>query len=80
MRKARIRVDVGPGVFSSERSVSFNAGGILYAMFVDAADVSGNMLHVSVLGEVDGDVWVDLPRETVNAGRRVLLPKDCFVS
>lgn len=79
MKKARIRVDVGPGVFSSERSVSFQAGEISYAMLVDAEDVCDNTIPVSVLGEVGSDVWVDLPRETINAGRRVRIPRECLM-
>jgi len=79
MRNARIRVDVKPGVFSSERSVSFQAGGRSYSMLVDESDVHGDTMDVRVIGERNGEVLVDLPRETMHSGKRVVLPKTFLV-
>ena len=80
MKKARIRVEVSPGTFSSERFVNFLAGGKHYSMVVDAHDVSDGTMQVSVLAEYSGEVLVDLPRETVTTGPRVRLPKDCLLA
>jgi hypothetical protein len=79
MQNAKIRVDVKPGVFRSERSVSFTAGTETYAMLVDELDVQGDTLNVRVLGESDDEVWVDLPRETLNTGRYVKLPRSSVI-
>ena len=76
MQHAKIRVLVEPGVFKSERSVSFKAGDRTYALLVDEQDVQGNTLVVQVIGENQDEVWIDLPREDVNAGKRIKLPKD----
>lgn len=79
MQHAKIRVHVEPGVFRSERSVSFNAGGQTYAMLVDEQDVEGDLLNVMVLGESQGEVWIDLPREAIRGGRRVKLPRSSLI-
>lgn len=80
MKNAKIRVDVAPGVFKSERSVSFKTEGRSYAMIVDASDIHGNTMNVQVLEEKNDQVVVALPREPLNAGRRVTLPKSFLVA
>lgn len=74
--KRRISVsEVGPGLFSNERFVMFEVAGKPYSLFVDAGSVKDKTLEVQVV-EGDGDtVLVELPRDTINAGSRVRVPK-----
>ena len=74
--KKVIPVRVQSGVFSSERAVSFEAGGQTYNLIVDAQDVTGNTLEVDVVAVNDqGDVaLIDLPRETFTSGTRIRVP------
>lgn len=64
---------VEPGVFTSERSISFVAGDRKVALLVDAGDVEGDLLRVTVTGEHDGKVRVRLPRDPANGGRDVTI-------
>lgn len=73
--KKRIRVQVGPGIFASERSVSFRAGDTNYTLLVDADDVKGDTLEVYVIAENDKEALIDLPRDTFTLGNRIRVPK-----
>lgn len=84
--KTRIKVKIEAGVFLSERSVSFDAGGRTYALFANenAIDaVEGTML-VDVVDDEgaddDAQIMVDLPGEALDAGgRRVRIPRDVIL-
>jgi hypothetical protein len=81
MNRKRIRVDVKPGMFSSERAVSFQAGGERYTLLVDEEDIrqDDNTLEVYVVDQSGNEAIVDLPRETATAGTRVRVPKDLLL-
>ncbi len=59
MKQGRIHVEVAPGVFSSERSVSFEAAGTKYNLIVDESDIDRDMLKVSIIGESEKEAIVD---------------------
>jgi hypothetical protein len=79
MKTGRIRVKVRPGTFSSERSVSFEAGGKQYALIVDEADVRDDTLEVRVIAESGEEAVVDLPRDTFTSGNRIRIPASCLL-
>jgi hypothetical protein len=79
-RRSKIRVNVEPGTFSTERAVSFEAGGRRYNLLVDAEDVQDNTLTVYVVAERDDLAVIDLPRETFTSGSRVTIPKGALVT
>jgi hypothetical protein len=65
---------VAPGTSPSERSVSFLVPEQTYTLRVDAEELDGELLRVEVIGQVGGDVWIDLPAEPIAGGRRLPLP------
>jgi len=72
---AMIRVNVAPGPFKSERSVSFEAEGQTHALIVDEQAVCGDRLAVQVVGDADdGHIWVQLPRDSLR-GQQVKVPR-----
>lgn len=73
--KRRIKVAVGPGIFSSERSASFEVGGKNYTLLVDESSLKDDTLEVQVIAESDKDAIIDLPRETFISGNRIRVPK-----
>ena len=78
MARGRLRVDqIGKGIFSTERSVSFEIGDYSYNLIVDEEDVrdSDRTLAVDVLGERGDRYLIDLPRETFTSGSRIFVPK-----
>jgi hypothetical protein len=75
MQPMRIRVTVGPGTFSSERSVSFEVNGKQYALIVDQADIQGDFLKVYVVAQTDEEAVIDLPRDTFTSGNRIRIPR-----
>lgn len=71
----RLRVEVKPGMFQSERTVSFEAGGRRYVLVVDERDVAAdNTMRVYVVDESGEEALVDLPQETFSSGSRVRVP------
>ena len=71
----RLRVKVQPGMFQSERTVSFEAGGRRYVLIVDENDVTPDgTLKVYVVDQRGEEALVDLPRETFSSGSRVRIP------
>lgn len=75
--KYRIKVsNVGPGVFSNERSVSFQVGGQSYTLIVPTEYLGDDdTIGVEVVGNRGSDVLVDLPRETFTSGNRIMMPR-----
>ena len=75
MLKRSIRVSVEDGVFSSEKTVSFNVKERKLTLLVDNDDlIAGNQLRVSVLDTRGEQALVDLPREPFSGGSRLLVP------
>jgi hypothetical protein len=80
MKRALVRVEVSPGLFSSERTVRINAGDRSYQLLVDASNLCGNEgLWVHILDENDKEAIVDLPQETFSSGSRIRLPQTSFL-
>ena len=73
--KARIRVEVARGTSASERWVMFTADGKTHALIVDARDVAGELLGVTVVRDEGDWLVVELPRAAI-AGKRVKVPAD----
>jgi len=74
MNRAFLRVEVGPGMFSSEKTVSFRVNGTRYTLIVDSSDVVDNVIQVVVLERKRDHAIVDLPRETFTTGNRIRVP------
>jgi hypothetical protein len=74
MKSALLPVKVSPGMFTSERVVSFEGIGKHYTLIVDEMDVEKGFLKVYVVAEGDREVIIDLPRETFTSGNRVRVP------
>lgn len=76
MRQGRIKVEVRPGTFSSERSVSFAAAGQKYSLIVDETAVEDDALLVRIVDESAKDMIIDLPSDTFTSGSRVRVPRE----
>ena len=80
MKEGQIKVKVGPGMFSSERSVVLNVGEKCYNLIVDKQDVKSSMLTVYVVADTgDRGLIVDLPRETFTGESRIRIPRTALV-
>jgi hypothetical protein len=79
-RKMRID-DVGPGMFSNEKAVSFEISGKHYTLLAPAhtVDEAAKELDVEVIAERGDQLIVDLPRETFTTGNRISIPRDRLV-
>lgn len=71
-----IKAKISPGMFTSERSVSFSVGENNYNLIVDESDVVGDYLIVTAIERAECKVIVDLPRETFTTGRRIRVPAE----
>lgn len=68
-----------PGMFSSEREVTFSHEGKPFHLFVDESDVApGNKLRVDVLERGPALVFISLPGET-HCGRSRLFVSSSFL-
>jgi len=72
---ARIRVEVGRAPLAFERWVMFAAEGRVHALIVDAQDVDGDLLRVTVVQEAGDELVLELPRPAI-AGRFVKMPRE----
>src|SRR5438067_12074849 len=79
MKTRRIRVHVEPGMFSSERFVSFAAGDRKYALFVDQAAFRADPIEVGSVAEKADEALGDLPGGTLTSGNRIRIRKTCLV-
>ena len=79
MQRGHIRVKVGPGMFRSERSVSFQVGDQAYNLFVDQSDVQNNLLSVYVVERNGDEAIIDLPRDTFTTGNRIRIPSSYLI-
>jgi hypothetical protein len=78
--KYRIRVrDIGPGVFSTERSATLDVGGQSYTLIVPTGYLDGETLRVEGIAERGDQILVDLPRETFTSGSRILVPREALL-
>jgi hypothetical protein len=71
-----IKAKISPGMFSSERAVSFSVGGVNYNLFADERCVSGDEMSVTLVGYTNGYAVVDLPGEPISSGSRVRIPAE----
>lgn len=71
-----IKVEVQPGMFPSEKSVSFSADSQRYTLIVDDADLAGEDLKIEIVDEAPGRWVVRLPRETFTSGRTLSVPRE----
>jgi hypothetical protein len=71
---ARIRVNVAPASLAFERSVAFAVEGRVHMLVVDAEDVHGDLLRVTVVQEAGDDLLIELPRPSAS-GRFVRMPR-----
>ena len=79
MRK-RIKVStIGPGVFSTENTVSFEADGKQYTLLVDKDFLTNDTLEVQVVAEGEKEALIDLPRDTFTSGSRIRISKDRLI-
>jgi hypothetical protein len=77
MEMMRIKVEVGRGMFSEERTVAFQANGTRYTLIVDERDVrDDHTMDVRVVAKGEREALIDLPRETFTTGSRVRVPID----
>jgi hypothetical protein len=72
---------VEPGMFSSERAVSFAIENRRISLVVDesAVDESRNLLRVAVVDRTSTKALIDLPGEPFNAGARLFVPADLLI-
>jgi hypothetical protein len=80
MGETFIRVDVSPGMFRSERCVSFEAYGKHFESLVDQRSVNGDRLRVRVLNAEDDRVLIELPRETFTTGTRMWVSRSMLLT
>jgi hypothetical protein len=78
--KRRIRVDVKPGMFSSERFATFETLGKNYTVIVDASALIDNTLEVKVISENQQEAIIDLPGETFTSGNRIRVAKNALLA
>lgn len=71
-----IKVNVQPGMFSSEKSVSFSANSEWYTLIVDESDLAGDELRIDVVDERPERLVIRLPRETLTSGRTISVPRE----
>ena len=72
----RIKVHVQPGMFASERTVSFTVDDQRYEVpAVDEFHLHGDDLDVEILDEAPGLLKIRLPSDTVAAGRTLWIPQ-----
>ena len=72
--KRQMRVNVGVGIFSCERSAWFTVNGKHYNLLADASFFDGDLMQVRVIA-VQGDQYlIDLPNETFTTGNRMYVP------
>lgn len=71
-----IKVEVSPGMFSSEKTVSFSTGWATYQLVLDERQlVQGNGLPVQIVDETADDFIVNLPTDTFTSGSTVRVPR-----
>lgn len=75
--RASIKVDVLPGVFSSERTVSFSNGSTKYQLVLDESQLIGDgSLPVEILDESAEGYLIGLPSDTFTSGSTVRVPRN----
>lgn len=76
MKRGRIAVSVEKGMFSSERSVSFDGVGQTYHLVVDEHDVQNGKLEVGIVGEAKETLLIALPKDTFTSGSTVRVSRE----
>jgi len=73
--RAAIKVEVSPGGFSSEKTVSFSTGLATYQLVLDECQLDGASLPVQILDETDDGYLISLPADTFTSGSTVRVPR-----
>jgi len=73
--RASIKVEVLPGVFSSEKTVSFSNGSTRYQLVLDESQLIGGLLPVEILDESAESYLISLPSDTFTSGSTVRVPR-----
>ena len=73
---ASIKVEVLPGVFSSEKTVSFSNGLTRYQLVLDESQLIGGSLPVEILDESAEGYLIGLPSDTFTSGSTVRVPRN----
>jgi len=77
--KLALKVKVEPGMFSHERFVTISTkNGDIY-LYVDASRLVGDLLRVFPVYQVDDEILIDLPQETLTTGSRIRVPREMLV-
>lgn len=74
MKTALLKVRTEPGLFSTEYVVTFRGKDREHSVIVDREDVRDGRLRVYLLDRGDDLALIHLPRETLDAGSRVIVP------
>jgi hypothetical protein len=74
-----LKVKVEPGMFSHERFVTISTGNGDFYLYVDVSSLVGDLLRVFPVYQVDDEVLVDLPQETLTTGSRIRVPREMLV-
>jgi hypothetical protein len=75
--RAAIKVQVSPGVFSSEKTVSFSTGFATYQLVLDESQLfNGVSLPVEIIDETADGYLVSLPTDTFTSGSTVHVPRN----
>lgn len=78
MTRRLMKVDVADGLFSTERTVSFQGSKRRHVLVVDQRVLSQDRLPVYVISEENGEALVCLPAETFAGDSRVRVPVACL--
>jgi hypothetical protein len=70
----RLVVRVSPGVFQSERIVSFEVNSKSYSLILDEEEINEGTILVYLVNQGGDDALVDLPTETFDSGKRIRVP------
>lgn len=80
MDLGKLKVKVDPGIFSTERSVSFDLDGRRYAILVDLSELDGDELLVRIVEASDERLVIELPSAPPSGGKRVIVPRSVVLA
>jgi hypothetical protein len=77
VQPGRLRIQVEPGRFASERTaIFFASSGKRYSLFVDEPYVEGDTLLVEVLQREGDQVLIRLPQDLLSGHREFFVPRE----
>jgi hypothetical protein len=78
-QRLAVRVKVEPGMFSHERFVTISTERGDFYLYVDVSSLVGDLLKVFPVYQVDDEILIDLPQETLTTGSRIRVPREMLV-